>query len=45
MDTFVDSSWYYLRFTDPHNHREPFSKEAVDKYMPVDVYVGGAEHG
>ncbi|XP_067940721.1 leucine--tRNA ligase, mitochondrial-like [Watersipora subatra] len=44
MDTFVDSSWYFLRFTDPHNEKAPFSTEAATKYMPVDVYVGGAEH-
>lgn len=45
MDTFVDSSWYYLRFTDPHNETEPFSRQAADHCMPVDIYVGGAEHG
>ncbi|KAF6029980.1 LARS2 [Bugula neritina] len=44
MDTFVDSSWYFLRFTDPHNVSQPFSKLAADCLMPVDVYVGGAEH-
>lgn len=44
LDTFVDSSWYYLRFTDPRNASAPFSKEQVEKWMPVDFYVGGTEH-
>ena len=44
LDTFVCSSWYYLRYADAHNDKEPFSREAVDKMLPVDVYVGGAEH-
>ncbi|MDR1100921.1 MAG: leucine--tRNA ligase [Clostridiales bacterium] len=44
MDTFVCSSWYFLRFCDPHNEDLPFSKELADKYMPVDQYIGGVEH-
>ena len=44
LDTFVCSSWYYLRYADAHNESEPFSREAVDELLPVDVYVGGAEH-
>jgi leucyl-tRNA synthetase len=44
MDTFVCSSWYYMRYTDPHNDKEPFSKELINKWMPVDQYVGGIEH-
>ena len=44
LDTFVCSSWYYLRYADAHNEKEPFSREAVDRMLPVDVYVGGAEH-
>ena len=44
MDTFTCSSWYYLRYCDPHNDEAPFSKEAVDRWMPVDNYIGGIEH-
>ncbi|HEU5013088.1 MAG TPA: leucine--tRNA ligase [Roseiflexaceae bacterium] len=44
MDTFVDSSWYYLRFTDANNAQEIFSKEAAATWMPVDQYIGGIEH-
>ncbi|MHB8125914.1 MAG: leucine--tRNA ligase [Desulfitobacteriaceae bacterium] len=44
MDTFMCSSWYYLRYTDPHNHKLPFSGPAVDHWMNVDQYVGGVEH-
>ncbi|NLN87604.1 MAG: leucine--tRNA ligase [Syntrophomonadaceae bacterium] len=44
MDTFVCSSWYFDRFCDPHNDTLPFSKEAVDYWMPVDQYIGGVEH-
>jgi leucyl-tRNA synthetase len=44
MDTFVDSSWYHLRFANPHNHSLPFSPTAIDTQLPVDLYVGGVEH-
>jgi leucyl-tRNA synthetase len=44
MDTFVDSSWYFLRFCDPWNADAPFSKAAVERWMPVDQYIGGVEH-
>ncbi len=44
MPQWAGSCWYYLRFLDPHNDRELFSKEAYDAWMPVDLYVGGAEH-
>jgi leucyl-tRNA synthetase len=44
MDTFVDSSWYFLRFADPANPTLPFSKEAAAYWMPVDFYSGGVEH-
>ncbi|MDT7596485.1 MAG: leucyl-tRNA synthetase [Pseudonocardiales bacterium] len=44
MDTFVDSSWYYLRYCDPHNTRVPWSEQAVTTWMPVDQYIGGIEH-
>jgi leucyl-tRNA synthetase len=44
MDTFVDSSWYFLRFCDPTNEVEPFSLSAVSAWMPVDQYIGGVEH-
>ncbi|MGL6100854.1 MAG: leucine--tRNA ligase, partial [Fusobacteriaceae bacterium] len=44
MDTFVDSSWYYLRYCDPQNKDLPFSKEIADMWSPVDQYIGGVEH-
>ncbi|HEY2474577.1 MAG TPA: leucine--tRNA ligase [Candidatus Cybelea sp.] len=44
MDTFFESSWYYLRYLDPHNDRAPWSAERSDEWMNVDQYIGGAEH-
>ena len=44
MDTFMCSSWYYLRYSDPRNTELPFSRSAVDQWLPVDQYVGGIEH-
>jgi leucyl-tRNA synthetase len=44
MDTFVDSSWYFLRYCDPDNDKQAFSKDMVNYFMPVDRYIGGIEH-
>ena len=44
MDTFICSSWYYLRYTDPHNENIPFDKDKVNYWAPVDQYIGGIEH-
>ncbi|KAI0403171.1 hypothetical protein F4802DRAFT_599316 [Xylaria palmicola] len=44
MDTFVDSSWYYMRFADPHNKDSPISELAARTRLPVDIYIGGVEH-
>jgi leucyl-tRNA synthetase len=45
MPQWAGSCWYYLRYLDPHNTEAPFSEEAYDAWMPVDLYVGGNEHG
>jgi leucyl-tRNA synthetase len=44
MDTFVDSSWYFLRYCDPQNDQEPWDRRLVDYWMPVDQYIGGIDH-
>ncbi len=44
MDTFVDSSWYFLRYCDPQNEQAPFERTAVDYWNPVDLYIGGVDH-
>ena len=44
MDTFICSSWYYIRYCDPHNNQQPFESKLADKWMAVDQYIGGVEH-
>jgi leucyl-tRNA synthetase len=44
MDTFIDSSWYFLRYADPHNDEEAWSQSAMHEWLPVDQYIGGPEH-
>lgn len=44
MDTFVDSSWYFMRYCDPHNEHEPWHRAVLNQWMSVDNYIGGVEH-
>jgi leucyl-tRNA synthetase len=44
LDTFVDSSWYFMRFCSPHNEKKPFTVSDLNYWMPVDQYIGGVEH-
>jgi len=44
MDTFFDSSWYYFRYTSPHEEKLPFNPKSADYWLPVDLYIGGVEH-
>ena len=45
MDTFVDSSWYFMRYPDTHNDKEMICNSLAKQWLPVDVYIGGIEHG
>ncbi len=44
MDTFVDSSWYFYRYCDPHNDKAPFDSKVIDEWFPIDQYIGGVTH-
>ncbi len=44
MDTFVDSSWYFYRYCDPHEDNGPFNKDIIERWFPIDQYIGGVEH-
>lgn len=44
MDTFVNSSWYFLRYCDPHNNNKIFDEKKIEYWMPIDIYIGGREH-
>lgn len=44
MDTFVESSWYFMRYCSPHSNDKPFDRNEVQYWMPVDQYIGGIEH-
>ena len=44
MDTFMCSSWYYIRYVDPHDATAAWQREDVDRWLPIDQYIGGVEH-